>query len=256
MGQIAELSNLDLDELDKMTTLEKVGQSVYVLTMHFNCFSPKAVHAMHRRLDELERIEGPIALVTKCDHKKFYSAGLHFMVFGMPYWEMTQFLYLFNKLISRMLQTGYPTIAVMDGHAYAGGYMFSVAHDFRLLREDFGNICISEVNIGAVVPRGMLQLLRDKLKPNVVRDLAIYGKTFSSHECAKVGLVDQVLSNEKLLPTALSMAKTFAPKSNFRKVMSQIKSVIYYEAIRASDIHFVAEGTREAIPSEDNENFN
>jgi enoyl-CoA hydratase/carnithine racemase len=171
----------------------------------------------------------------------------------MPFWECTQFLFLYNKLLARFLQTGYPTIALIDGHAYAAGYMFAVAHDFRLMREDFGNICISEVNIGAVVPRGMTQLLRDKLRPEIVRELVILGNVFKGKQCAEAGLVDQVLPNDKLMPTALSMAKTLAPKSSHRKVMSQIKSVIYHEAIKAAEKEFIAAGTRETIPSEENE---
>lgn len=185
-----DLSVLDLEELSKLTTLEKHGDYVYVLTMHFKAFSPKAVHALHIRLDELDKIDGPIALVTKCDNKKFYSAGLHFMVFGLPFWECTQFLFLYNKLLARMLKTGYPTICMIDGHAYAAGYMFAIAHDFRLLREDHGSICISEVNIGAVIPRGMTQLLKDKLRPEVVRELVVFGVLYKGKECVEKGLVD------------------------------------------------------------------
>jgi len=82
---------------------------------------------------------------------------------------------------------------MIDGHAYAAGYMFACAHDFRFLREDFGSICVSEISIGAVVPRGMIELMKSKLKPQVIRDLVSFGIIFEGKKCKELGLVDQVV---------------------------------------------------------------
>ena len=149
-------SNLNLEELNKLTTLTAKEGGIYVLTMHFKSFTPDALNALHLRLDELENIEGTIALVTTSDHSKIYSAGIDFQVFTMPQIEVMGFLWLFNRLLARMMKVGYPTIACMNGHAYAGGFMFAMAHDFRVLREDLGTCCLSEIDIGAGLPRGMV----------------------------------------------------------------------------------------------------
>lgn len=227
-------SNIDLEELKKLTTLTQHEGGVYVMTMHFKSFSPNAVHSIHMRLDELEKVEGPIALITVSDHKKLYSGGLDFMVFTLKTMEIKGFLWLFNSMLARLLQVGYPTIACMNGHAYAAGFMFAMAHDFRFMREDYGNCCVSEINIGAVLPRGMAQLIKDKIRPDVVRDLVIFGFKFNAKECEEKRIVDQCLPMDKLMPTCMSMAKTLAPKSYHRRVMSQIKSVINQEAIKAA----------------------
>ena len=124
----------------------------------------------------------------------------------MPATEIMGFLWLFNRLLARFLKVGYPTIACMNGHAYAGGFMWAMAHDFRLMREDYGNCCVSEINIGAVIPRGMVQLIKDKLRPDVVRDLVIFGLKFNGQQCAEKRIVDQCLPMDKLMPTCMSMA--------------------------------------------------
>jgi len=196
-------SNLDLKELEKLTTLKKYKGGVYVLTFHFKKFTPNAVHALHLRLDELENVKGPISLITTTDHKKFYSVGLDFKVFTIPLTEIQGFIWLFNSLLARLLQTSYPTIACINGHCYAGGFMFAMAHDFRLMRQDLGNCCVSEVLIGSYIPQGMAQLMKDKLKPEVVRDMIIFGMKFNGEECAKRNIVHQTLPKEQLFPTAL-----------------------------------------------------
>ena len=80
---MSSYSNLNLEELSKLTTLDHKGDGVYVLTMHFKSFSPNAVHALHMRFDELNKMENPLALITVSDHKKLYSGGLDFQVFTM-----------------------------------------------------------------------------------------------------------------------------------------------------------------------------
>ena len=209
-------SQLNPEELQKLTTLEKKEGNIYVLTLHFKTFSPKAVHALHMRVDELEAIEGPMALITTCDHPKMYSAGLNFGVFAQQKMEIYGFLWLFNRLLSRWVKLSFPTIACINGHCYAAGYMLAIAHDFRVMREELGNICVSEINIGAVIPKGMIQLMKMKLRPDVVRDLIVFGTKFNGRESEKLGLVDKCLPMAQIMDHSMSLARAFVKKSTFR----------------------------------------
>ena len=88
------------------------------------------------------------------------------------------------------MKTGYPTFACMNGHAYAGGFMLAMAHDFRLMKNDDSVCCMSEINIGAVLPRGMTQLIKDKCTPDVARDMMVFGAKLTSKECHDRRIVD------------------------------------------------------------------
>ena len=50
------------------------------------------------------------------------------------------------------------TIAVINGHAFAGGLMFAFACDVRLMRSDRGFLCLPEVRM-----KGLPDLRADKL---------------------------------------------------------------------------------------------
>ena len=54
----------------------------------------------------------------------------------------------YNRLNARMLQLPFPTVVAINGHCYAAGLMFAMCHDIRIMREDFGDLCLSEINLG------------------------------------------------------------------------------------------------------------
>jgi enoyl-CoA hydratase/carnithine racemase len=41
-----------------------------------------------------------------------------------------------------------PTVAAVNGHAFAAGGMMMLAHDFRVMRSDRGYFCLNEVDLG------------------------------------------------------------------------------------------------------------
>lgn len=98
--------------------------------------------------------------------------------------------------------------------------MWAMSHDFRIMRNDYGKCCVSEINLGAYIPRGMAQLMRDKLEPDVIRDLVGFGLKMDGPTCARRNIVDQAVPPEKLMSTCKSLAKTLAPKSHHRQVFS------------------------------------
>ena len=45
-----------------------------------------------------------------------------------------------------------PTMTVVSGHAYAGGLILAMAHDYRTMRADYGYMCLSELNLDFPLP--------------------------------------------------------------------------------------------------------
>ena len=45
-----------------------------------------------------------------------------------------------------------PTMAVINGHAYAGGLILALCHDFRIMASGKSKICLSEIKMGLPPP--------------------------------------------------------------------------------------------------------
>ena len=90
-----------------------------------------------------------------------------------------------------MLQTGFPTIAAINGHCYAAGLFFAMAHDFRIQRNDFGQCCLSEINLGIPIPPGMNSHIQAKIGDFNYKKLALLGKKFEPKESLEAKIVDE-----------------------------------------------------------------
>ena len=53
-----------------------------------------------------------------------------------------------QQLLAKLMTLNVPTMAVINGHAYAGGLILALAHDFRIMKQNSGVLCLSEINIG------------------------------------------------------------------------------------------------------------
>jgi enoyl-CoA hydratase/carnithine racemase len=51
-------------------------------------------------------------------------------------------------MFDRMLTLGIATLCVLNGMTIAGGLLFALMHDFRIMKEENTFTCLSEINIG------------------------------------------------------------------------------------------------------------
>ncbi|RUS24592.1 hypothetical protein BC938DRAFT_473354, partial [Jimgerdemannia flammicorona] len=210
-----------------------------------NRFTVTSIAAINAALDIVERAfkdEGypALALVT-AGKEKFYSNGLD-LEHAMATPRFMEDHYL--KLLSRMVTFPVPTVAALNGHAFAGGCLFALANgkcrmtgvchnspfdffittvlidpfdlsDFRVMRADRGFICMNEVDFGAPIPAGMMALMRHKLRPHTFRDMVLLGRRFNGPEALEHNIVDEIVkgSEEDVLKQAVAMAVKVSAKS-------------------------------------------
>lgn len=206
--------------------------AVYVLTMRAgeNRFNPAFFDALDNALDEVERSAGPAALVT-VGEDKFYSNGLDLTWLtgeGAP--EGPAFVAGFLAFLGRVLALPVPTVAAMNGHAFAGGGMLALAHDFRVMRADRGFFCLPEVDIGLPFAPGMQALIQTKLDPSVSRELMLTGRRIGGTEAVALRVVDETADADQLLARAITRAQGLAEKD--RATYGAIKRGLCAQAIR------------------------
>jgi len=213
-----------------MIDLERHG-AVFVLRMKAgeNRFHPPFIEALGEALDEVETSEGPAALVTTGEGK-FYSNGLDLLwMRGQDNATLGVFVASFQRLLARLLALPLPSVAAVNGHAFAGGAMFALAHDFRVMREDRGFFCIPEVDLGLPLAPGLLELLRARLPRTVLHEAIVTGRRYGGRDALAARIVEAALPEAELLPRAIERAAALAGKD--RTVLAALKRGIYAETL-------------------------
>jgi enoyl-CoA hydratase/carnithine racemase len=214
-----------------MIDLQRHGP-VYVLTMRSgeNRFNRPFIDALNRALDEVEDSSGPAALVT-VGEDKFYSNGLDLTwLTGEGAQEGPAFVNRVLALLGRVLALPVPTVAALNGHAFAGGGMLALAHDFRVMRADRGFFCLPEVDINLPFAPGMRALTQAKLDPSVSHDLMLTGRRVGGTEAAALRVVDETADADQVLARAIARAESLAGKE--RTTYAAIRRAMYEPVIR------------------------
>ncbi|HKR96087.1 MAG TPA: enoyl-CoA hydratase-related protein [Candidatus Angelobacter sp.] len=104
-----------------------------------------------------------------------------------------------------------PTIAAVNGPAIAGGTGLATLCDFTLASPEakFG---YTEVKIG-FVPAIVSSFLIANIGEKRARDLLLTGRIFGAEEAHKLGLVNEIVAPERLMPRALELAQQLMENS-------------------------------------------
>lgn len=84
-----------------------------------------------------------------------------------------------------------PTVALLNGHTFAGGLFIALFHDYRIQNPDRGFCCANEIDIGMAIPTALLSIIKEKVTNSQdFRSVILEGKRFNGKEALEAGLVD------------------------------------------------------------------
>ncbi|MBE1535269.1 enoyl-CoA hydratase-related protein [Actinomadura algeriensis] len=214
-----------------MIDLQRDGD-VFVLHLDAgeNRFGPDFLGAVEDALDTVAKADGPRALVT-VGTGKFFSNGLDLEWLGEHGDRFEEYLGRVNGLFARFLELPAPTVAAVNGHAFAGGGMLALAHDFAVMRTDRGYFCLPEVDLGMTFTPGMNALITARLSAAVAHEAMITGRRYTAEEAMAAGIVRRAVAQDEVLPAAVEMAAGLAGKNG--KVLGKIRRDMYRAALAA-----------------------
>jgi enoyl-CoA hydratase/carnithine racemase len=214
-----------------MAKLDRDGE-VFLLDLGDteNRFNGDSVAEVSALLDEVEGAAGPKALVTLASGK-YWSNGLDLDWMGAHEAEAGALLTGVHRLYARILAMPLPTAAALVGHAYAGGAMLSVAHDWKVMREDRGYWCLPEVDLGLPFTPGMNALLVARLPKRAAHEAMTTGRRYTGPEAAEAGILDATAPLDAVVARAVEWAAPLAGKAG--DALGVIKSRMYADALAA-----------------------
>lgn len=163
--------------------------------------------------------------------EKFFCSGLNVeVVMSLEGDARARFSQSMMKLMHKLIRLPVPTVAAINGHAFAAGAFLALACDYRIMREDRGWFCISEVDVGVPIGEAMMSLLKGKVSPQTARESVLSGKRYVADEAIAAGLADEKASEGELLGRAQTLAGELATKE--RKIFSTLKHQLYADVAK------------------------
>ena len=85
-----------------------------------------------------------------------------------------------------------PDVAALNGHAPAGGCVYALCCDYRVMAAGDYRLGLNETQVGLVAPEGIQRLMRRVVGPHRAERLLVAGELVESRRALEIGLVDEL----------------------------------------------------------------
>ncbi len=155
---------------------------------------------------------------------KCFSAGLDLKT--VPYYnafEQRQMVEELNNVVLKLYEFPIPTVAAINGHAIAGGFILAISCDYRLGTVSEYKIGVTESRVGIPFPVATMEVLRAELQPAMARRMTLVGKNIGPQEALQIGILDELQQDNKLLTRAKEVAMDLGsmPREGYAKIKNQ-----------------------------------
>ncbi len=193
-----------------------------------NRLHPDFIRTLESHIDEIEARPAPRALVTTA-RGKIWSNGLDLDWLSAHGDELVPYLASVHRLFGRFLGSSVPTVAAIQGHAFAAGAMLATAHDAIVMRADRGYFCVPEVDLTMPFTDGMNVLLQSRWSPFTAHEAMTTGRRYNGPEAVAAQIANDAVGEADVLPRAIERATALAGKDP--ATLKAIKSRLYASAL-------------------------
>jgi enoyl-CoA hydratase len=150
----------------------------------------------------MQNVEGPVVITGA---GRCFSAGVDLRAIvdgGAGYAE--RFVTALSEAFLTVFDHPAPVIAAINGHAIAGGCVFAMCADIRLMSA--GTIGLTELAVGVPFPVAALEISRFAMGTSATR-AALQAETIDPQNALARGWIDEVIPNDDLIGQAVGIAR-------------------------------------------------
>ncbi|MGI8891312.1 MAG: 3-hydroxyacyl-CoA dehydrogenase NAD-binding domain-containing protein [Chthoniobacterales bacterium] len=170
-----------------------------------NIFDAGAMSDLSEHLDFIEKETSLKGVIVTSAKKSIFIAGadLQTLLRQAQTGEMRAFIAEGQKVFNRLAALKIPTAAAIHGACAGGGYEITLACDYRVASDaPATRIGLPETTLGLVPAWGGATRLPHLIGAEKAGEVILKGKLYSAAEALKLGLVDEVVSQDKLIESA------------------------------------------------------
>lgn len=149
---------------------------------------------------------------------RFFSSGFDLPIFinFKDLDEAVAFFELEEEVLLSLFACKKPVVAAINGHAAAGGLIYSMAADYRIVKDHPKiKIGMSEIKIGLPLTIAQHEVMRFGFDGNLkYRDVMFFGEMVDVNRAKEMALVDELVSEDNLIERAKQVVSQWIDTPN------------------------------------------
>ncbi|MBI5628589.1 MAG: enoyl-CoA hydratase/isomerase family protein [Candidatus Rokubacteria bacterium] len=186
-----------------------VAGGVRILTLNrppANAINGEVLDDLARACDEAER-DDAVRAVVFTGSGKFFSGGLDLAQLSADPAQRAKVMgFGKDDGVFALWRLPKPTIAMVNGHAIAGGGILLLACDFRIAARTNLKIGLNEVALGLAFPIGAFEISRLALTNRQARRVLLEAGLYPLDTARELGFLDEVVEPDELESTCFERA--------------------------------------------------
>ncbi len=156
------------------------------------------------------RADDAVRAVVLTGTGRFFSAGFDFAAPRRDAAAEQRISALYREAHVKLLTLPKPTIAMMNGHAVAGGLVMVLACDCRFGIDGVYRVGLTEVAVGAAFPRAAFEIVRLRLPQARATELLLGAVLYPASAAVRLGIIDELVPPNVFETTVLRHATRLA----------------------------------------------
>ena len=194
-----------------------------------NALNPELVDELQKAILDLKFKNQIRAMVLTSSNDKFFSIGFDIpQLIELSQEDFQLYFQKFNQMCLALYTFPKPTVAAVVGHAIAGGCILALCCDYRVIADGRSLMGLNEIKLGVPVPYLADCILRSLVGVRSARQIMETGEFYSALQLFQMGMVDQLVSLEEVLPTSMERASTLGimPQEAYKMIKKNRVEVI------------------------------
>lgn len=210
--------NIKIEKKDGIATLKINRPQV------LNALNKETISEITSAVEELDADKNVMVVILTGEGDKAFIAGADIkQMSGMNPLEAKKFSEHGHNMLMKIENSRLPFIAAINGYALGGGCEVLMACDICIAAKS-AKIGQPEINLGVHPGFGGTQRLPRLVGRMKAKELILTGKNIDAAEANRIGLVNMVVDDDKLMETAQKIAGQIAGKSTVQTAF--IKSLV------------------------------
>lgn len=196
--------------------LREDNEGLTILTLNrpetLNALNPKLFIQLRDHVDDIAEKTEEIGVVILCGKGRSFSAGND--IKSIRAGEVAPTPYYQAETLDAIEALPQPVIAAVQGHCYTGSFELALACDLLVAAES-ARFADTHGKFGMSPIWGMSQRLPRRIGPIKAKEMMYSGRTVNGIEAMVMGLANKCVPDDKLMDTAVKMARDLLGNSWF-----------------------------------------